>query len=146
MGLPNPRPDKVTIASSGANKLILYVKPADVAPYVGSLSADAGGTMVPVTQAVGGHTRRRYIGGPNIGVAAHNRNRTKGDYENGHTLPGNNAWFEKPSLVAGKKDVEQITYVGSFRALKAWAKTVAELDFTLRSPWGEPFLIEAIGP
>lgn len=146
MGAPNPRPDKVTISGSGSTKLILYCKPADLAPFLGTLTPDSGAVMVGYTQPVGGHTRRRYIGGPTISVTGHSRSRTKGDYENGHTLPGNNAWLEKPSAIPGKKDVEQFTFVGTFRSLKAFVKANAALDCTLRSPWGEPFeILEAVG-
>lgn len=145
MGAPNPRGQKVTVPV-GARQVILYVKPADMAPFLGTLTPDVASTMTSATQEVKSHTRRRYFGGPAISVEGHSRLRTKGDYKRAQTLPGNNAWLEKPSGVPGKKDVEQITYVGAFRDLKAFCKANAEIDFVLRSPWGEPFDIEAAAP
>jgi len=143
MGAPNPKPDKVTVTSLGED-LVLYVKIPEVAPLIGTLTADASEAPTEYDQSVDGHTRRRYSGGPTFGVEGHIRKRTKGGEGRKATLPGNNAWLERPPLVEGEsKRVEQITYVGTFRQLKSWVRANAETDFVLRSPWGEPFPMEA---
>lgn len=141
MGAPNPKPNKVTVTALGA-PLVLYVKPSEVAPMLGTLTIDPDGTPTTFTQSVNSHTRRRYSGGPATGVQGHNRSRVKGDRGVPATLPGNNAWLERPPAVAGgSKRVEQITYVGTFRQLKAFCREEAAAPFVLRSPWGEPFSI-----
>jgi hypothetical protein len=120
--------------------LILYVKIPEVAPMLGSLTADAAEAPTTFQQSVDGHPRRRYSGGPTSGVSGHLRTRTKGGEGAKATLPGNNAWLERPPVVPGEsKRVEQFTYVGTFAQLKAFVRANAAGAFVLRSPWGEPF-------
>lgn len=137
---PRPKPQKSTQVVGGET-LVLYVKPSEVAPFIGTIAVDPPTLMLTSDEFVRGHTRRRYVGGPAISVDSHNRTRTSGDRKAGLTLPGNNAWLEKPSATPGFKDVEQITFVGSFASLKQFCKESAATTFTLRSPWGEPFTI-----
>jgi hypothetical protein len=139
MGAPNPKPSKVTVTALGED-LVLYVKIPEVAPMLGTLTADSEEAPSNFQQSVNAHNRRRYAGGPTTGVAAHIRNRTKGGEGRKATLPGNNAWLERPPLLPGQsKRVEQFTFVGTFAQLKAYVRTAAVSDFVLRSPWGEPF-------
>lgn len=139
MGAPNPKPSKVTVTVLG-EPLVLYVKIPEVAPMLGTLTADAAVAPTTYTQSVDSHSRRRYSGGPASGVEGHSRNRTKGGEGAKATLPGNNAWLERPPLTPGNsKRVEQITFVGTFAQLKAYVRSEATSAFVLRSPWGEPF-------
>lgn len=140
MGIPNPKPDKVTV-TVGGDPLVLYLKPSELAPLIGTQTPDASGTPVTTTQAVSQHSRRKYIGGPTSQVAGHNRTRVNGDRLPGPTLPGNNAYLERMVGTPAKLKVETITYVGSFNQLKTYCKDQAVVAFTLRSPWGEPFAI-----
>lgn len=141
MGAPNPKPSKVTVTVLG-EPLVLYIKIPEVAPMIGTQTADASVAPTTFQQAVDGHNRRRYSGGPTTGVQGHLRDRTKGGEGAKTTLPGNNAWLERPPLSAGQsKRVEQITYVGTFAQLKQFCRDEAASAFVLRSPWGEPFPI-----
>lgn len=141
MGTPNPKPSKVTVTALG-EPLVLYIKIGELAPLIGSQTADASVAPTNYQQNVDGHNRRRYSGGPTSGVAAHLRDRTKGGEGAKATLPGNNAWLERPPAVPGNsKRVEQITYVGTFAQLKEFCRSEATAPFVLRSPWGEPFPI-----
>ena len=141
MGIPNPKPSKVTVTALGED-LVLYIKIPELAPMIGTQTADASEPPTTYVQSVSGHNRRRYSGGPTVGVGGHNRDRTKGGEGAKATLPGNNAWLERPPLVPnGSKRVEQITYVGTFAQLKAFCRDEAASAFVLRSPWGEPFPI-----
>lgn len=143
MGIPNPKPDKVTVTALGED-LVLYIKIPELAPLIGAQTADLEVAPTTYTQNVDGHNRRRYSGGPVTGVAGHLRTRTKGGEGRKAVLPGNNAWLERPPTVPGNsKRVEQITFVGTFAQLKAFCRAEAVTDFVLRSPWGEPFPIEA---
>lgn len=142
MGAPNPKPDKVTVTVGGA-PLVLYLKPSELAPLIGTQTPDASGTPVTTSQAVSQHPRRRYIGGPTSQVSGHSRSRVNGDRLPGPTLPGNNAYLERMIGTPPKRKVETITYVGTFQQLKDYCKEEAVVTFTLRSPWGEPFLIPA---
>jgi hypothetical protein len=143
MGIPNPKPDKVTVTALGAD-LVLYIKIPELTPLIGAQTADASVAPTTVVQSVNGHSRRRYSGGPTSGVSAHLRERDKGGEGRKATLPGNNAWLERPPTVPGEsKRVEQITFVGTFAQLKSFCRAEAATDFVLRSPWGEPFPIEA---
>lgn len=143
MGIPNPKPDKVTVSSLGED-LVLYIKIPELAPLIGTQTADASTPPTTFVQSVDGHTRRRYSGGPATGVAGHTRSRTKGGEGVKAVLPGNSAWLERDPLQPGdSKRVEQITYVGTFAQLKAFCRDEATTSFVLRSPWGEPF---PIGP
>lgn len=141
MGAPNPKPSKVTKTVLGS-PLVLYIKIPEVAPMIGTQTADASVAPTTFQQAVDGHNRRRYSGGPVAGVQGHLRDRTKGGEGAKTTLPGNNAWLERPPTAPGNsKRVEQITYVGTFAQLKAFCRDEATSAFVLRSPWGEPFPI-----
>jgi hypothetical protein len=142
MGIPNPKPDKVTVTVGGA-PLVLYIKPGELEPLIGAQTPDASGSPVTTNQTVSGHTRRKYIGGPVSGVAGHSRERVSGDRLPGPTLPGNNAYLERMVGTPPKRKVETITYVGTFNQLKTFCKAEAVVAFTLRSPWGEPFAIPA---
>lgn len=137
---PRPKPQKSTQVVGGET-LVLYVKPSEVASFIGAITPDPPSLMLSSPEVVKGHSRRRYVGGPAVSVAGHSRTRTSGDRKAGLTLPGNNAWLERPGLIPGSKIVEQITFVGSFASLKAFCKESAAVAFTLRSPWGEPFTI-----
>jgi hypothetical protein len=142
MGIPNPKPDKVTVTSLGED-LVLYIKIPELTPLIGAQTADASVAPTTYQQNVDGHNRRRYSGGPVTGVAGHLRNRTKGGEGGKAVLPGNNAWLERDPVVPGEsKRVEQITYVGTFAQLKAFCRAKATTEFVLRSPWGEPFPID----
>lgn len=137
---PRPKPQKSTHTVS-SKKLVLYVKPSEVSGFIGTITPDPPTLMLTSSEAVKGHSRRRYVGGPAVGVEAHDRTRTSGDKKAGLTLPGNNAWLERAGVLPGSRIVEQITFVGSFASLKAFCKESAAVAFTLRSPWGEPFTI-----
>jgi hypothetical protein len=141
MGAPNPKPSKITETIAGG-ELVVYLKPSELAPLLGTLVPDDSGSPVTATENVPAHGRRRYIGGPTSQVTGHSRTRVTGDRLPGPTLPGNNAYIEFKTGSPPKKKVETITYVGTFAQLKAWVKGKAVIDFVLRSPWGEPFKIE----
>lgn len=136
-----PKPQKSTQVVDGKT-LVLYVKPSEVAPYIGTITPDPDELMLTTTEAVKSHTRRRYVGGPAVSVAGHTRSRTSGDKKAGLTLPGNNAWLERKTGTPLKTVREQITFVGTFASLKAFCKESAAIPFVLRSPWGEPYSIE----
>lgn len=143
---PNPRPSKITQSVDG-DLLVIYAKPPEIAAFLGTLTPDPDTLMITATEQVEGHTRRRYVGGPSIGVAGHARNRTSGDRRPEQTLPGYNAWLELPGVGNTRGRREQITFVGTFASLKEFCKGQAQTAFTLRSPWGVPFQIsEPEGP
>jgi hypothetical protein len=137
---PRPKPQKSTQVVDG-DTLILYVKPSEVAPYIGTITPDPPSLMLTATETVKSHSRRRYVGGPAKSVIGHSRSRTSGDKAAGLTLPGNNAWLERKTGTPLKTVREQITFVGSFASLKQFCKDSAAIPFVLRSPWGEPFQI-----
>ena len=141
MGIPNPKPSKVTHTIFG-RPLVLYIKIPELTPLIGAQTADSAAAVTTFQQNVDGHQRRRYSGGPTTGVTGHIRSRSKGGKGTPATLPGNNAWLERPPVVPGEsKRVEQITYVGTFAQLLTYCRGEAETAFVLRSPWGEPFPI-----
>jgi hypothetical protein len=140
VGIPNPKGKKIT-ATVGGEPLVLYLKPDELAPLLGTLTPDASGSPVTTTQAVGTHSRKRYIGGPTSQVSGHSRSRVSGDRLAPLTLPGNNAYLERMVGTPPKRKVETITFVGSFAQLKDFCKDKAVVPFILRSPWGEPFQI-----
>lgn len=143
MGAPNPKPDKVTL-DVGGEPLVLYVKIAEVSPMLGALTADAESPPVDYEAVYPNTTRRRWMGGPTITVTGHDKKRVKGGEGKRATLPGNNAYLERPPLSAnGSKRVETITFVGPFRVLKDYCLANAASNFDLRSPWGEKFPISS---
>lgn len=140
-----PKPQKSTQTVEGKT-LVLYVKPSEVAAYIGTVTPDPDELMLTSTQTVRSHSRRRYVGGPAVNVSGHSRSRTSGDKPAGLTLPGNNAWLERKTGTPLRTVREQITFVGSFASLKQFCKESAVIPFVLRSPRGEPFKIEVAGP
>lgn len=140
MGAPNPRPDRVTVTQNG-NELVLYIKTAELTPFIGAQTPDPPAAGVAVTSTVKQHTRRRYPGDPGVTVTGHSRTRNDEKPLPKLTLPGNNAWIEYETTV-GLETVtrsEQFTFTGSFTDLKDWVRSQAAQAFVLRSPWGEPF-------
>jgi len=142
MGAPNPKPKKCTVVV-GSTPVTIYCKPDELVPFIGTLSVDATPVETEITETVRAHTRSRYPGATPKTVKAHTAKRTVGGTLAKPTLPGNNAWFERTTGIGADKTrkVEQFTFVGPFRALKAYVKDNAVGTFTLRSPWGEPFEI-----
>jgi hypothetical protein len=142
MGTPNPRPSKATL-SVGDNTITIYAKLNEMAPFLGTITADTVPTVVVSNQSVNGHQRRRYPGGPLVAVASHARRRVIEQALPDQTLPGRNAWLERSTGSGASKVeyVEQITFVGNFQDLKDYCKANSVVQFTLRSPNGAPFSI-----
>lgn len=136
---PRPRPQKCTVGV-GSDALTLYVVPARVAPFIGSVTPDDDDDSREVTQSVTGHSRRRYSGGPATSVDGHSRTRTVGGYAAKETLPGKNAWFERRTtgLFGPITSRVQFTFVGTTAQLRDYVEANAVGSFILRTPDGEP--------
>lgn len=148
MGAPNPKPLRATI-SVGGRDLQIFAKFNELAPYIGLINPDPIPVDQVTTSTVRSHSRRRYSGGPTTTVDAHPRRRVESPVARRNVLPGNNAYIEEKigTGEAATTKVETFTFVGNFQDLRDYCRENALKEFTLRSPWGEPFAIaENPGP
>jgi len=144
MGIPNPKPRKGTITVSGRD-VVLYAKFDELAPYIGLINPDPIPVDEVTTSQVRTFQRRTYPGGPLKTVLTHPRRRVTSEVAIRNVLPGNNAYIEEKigSGENARTKVETFTYQGNFQDLRDYCRAEALKQFTLRSPWGEPFLIAA---
>jgi hypothetical protein len=121
----------------------LFAKEGQIDGLLGGLTSLGVVNPAPQTVAVGGHTRRRYPGGPGISVSAFSRVTLLGGEANRRTLPGQNAYLEVEVTTGTtvKKEVVTITFTGSFTDLYRFVLANAETDMVLRSPDGTPYEI-----
>jgi hypothetical protein len=116
----------------------LFSKAGDVEDFLDGLSEQTTVNRAPVQVAVGGHTRRRYPGGPGISVGGFTRTTLLGGDGNRATLPGQNAYFETEVSDGTelKVEVTTITFTGPYTSLYQYCLANAKLAFNLRSPDG----------
>jgi hypothetical protein len=138
-----PRPQKCTVGA-GSDALVLYVVPDRVSPFIGTVTPDDDDTARQISQPVPQYNRRRYPGGPTTQVAGHTRNRTVGGYAAKPILPGRTAWLEDPTPAAPgtPRRRRQFTFVGTTAQLRDYCEANAAIRFLLRTPDGEPVIIE----
>jgi hypothetical protein len=124
----------------------LYSKPDAVNPYISGLTPKQNFNPTPVARQVGGHTRKRYPGGPNISVKSHTRMVLAGGANLQRTLPGQNAFFEEVigEGVNKKTVVTTVTHTGPFASLYMYCQANAVRDFVLRSQDGTPWPVTAL--
>lgn len=126
----------------------LFSKPAVLEGLIGALTEVGAVNPTPVTVAVGGHSRKRYPGGPTISVSAHSRERLLTGQGLQRTLPGANAYFEVEVSdgTTTTTEVTTVSFTGPFTALFMYCQTNAVADFVLRSPDGTPYPIADATP
>jgi hypothetical protein len=125
----------------------LFAKEGQVDDLIGGLTNLGVVNPAPQTVAVGGHTRRRYPGGPAIGVSAFSRTTLLGGEANRRTLPGQNAYLEVETTTGTtvKKETTTITFTGSFTDLYRYVLANALTAMVLRSPDGTPYEVTVSG-
>lgn len=116
----------------------LFSKAGAAEDFLDGLSEQTTVNRAPVQVAVGGHTRRRYPGGPGISVGGFTRTTLLGGDANRATLPGQNAYFETEVSdgTETKVEVTTITFTGPYTSLYQYCLANAKLAFNLRSPDG----------
>lgn len=127
----------------GGEDYKLFAKEGQVEGLLGGLQAQNVVNPAPQQVAVGGHTRRRYPGGPGISVSGFTRTTLLGGDANRRTLPGQNAYMEvEVSQGTGSKtEVTTVTFTGPFTSLYQYVLANAEAEMVLRSPDGTPYEI-----
>lgn len=122
----------------GGEDYKIFSKAGDVEDYLDDLSLQATVNRAPQQVQVGGHTRRRYPGGPSISVGGFTRTTLLGGDGNRATLPGQNAYFEKEVAdgTGTKIQVTTITFTGPYTSLYQYCLANAKIAFNLRSPDG----------
>jgi hypothetical protein len=126
----------------------LFAKDGQIDGLLGGLDPVGAVNPAPQQVGVGGHTRKRYPGGPSISVSGFTRTTLLGGDANRRTLPGQNAYLETTVSTSNgpKKEVVTITFTGPFTALYQFVLANAENEFTLRSPDGTPYEITTTTP
>lgn len=121
----------------------LFAKEGQIEGLLGGLQDMGTVNPAPRQVAVGGHTRRRYPGGPGISVSGFTRTTLLGGDGNRATLPGANAYFEV-EVTQGesvKLEVVTVTFTGPFTSLYQYVLANAETAMVLRSPDGTAYEI-----
>lgn len=119
----------------------------DILGYLPDLVLVAEVSRAPQQVAVGGHTRRRYPGGPGISVSGFTRTTLQGGRANRRTLPGQNAFFERlqDGLEGPVIEVVTVSHTGPYTALYQYALDTTTSEFRLRSQDGTTDLIGISG-
>lgn len=126
----------------------LFAKEGQIDGLLGGLDPVGAVNPAPQQVGVGGHSRKRYPGGPSISVSGFTRTTLLGGDANRRTLPGQNAYLETEVTTGGetKKEVVTITFTGPFTSLYQFVLANAENEFVLRSPDGTPYEITTTTP
>lgn len=121
----------------------LFAKENQLDGLLGGLDEVGAISVAPQSVSVGGHSRKRYPGGPSISVSGFTRTTLLGGDANRRTLPGQNAYLEVEVSTGGiaKTEVTTITFTGPFTALYQFVSANAETSMVLRSPDGTPYEI-----
>ena len=119
----------------------LFAKEGQIDGLIDNLDEAGAVSVAPQTVGVGGHTRKRYPGGPSISVSGFSRTTLLGGDANRRTLPGQNAYVEVEVTTGGvtKTEVVTITFTGPFTALYQFVSANAGTPMVLRSPDGTPY-------
>jgi hypothetical protein len=122
----------------GGQTYKLFAKEGQIDGLLGGLQNATLVNRAPVQIGVGGHTRRRYPGGPGISVSGFTRTTLIGGDGNRATLPGANAYLETEVSdgTTTKTEVVTITFTGPYTSLYQFCLANAEAEFDLRSPDG----------
>lgn len=126
----------------------LFAKDGQLDGLLGGLDPVGSVNAAPQSISVGGHSRKRYPGGPSISVSGFTRVTLVGGEANRRTLPGQNAYLEVTvgTGTAATLEVTTITFTGPFTALYQFVNANAEAEYVLRSPDGTPYDIITIAP
>lgn len=123
----------------------MFAKEGQLEGLLGNIDEVAGISVAPQSVSVGGHSRKRYPGGPSISVSGFTRNTLLGGDANRRTLPGQNAYLEVEvsNGTTVKTEVTTITFTGPFTALYQFVSANRLTAMVLRSPDGTPYEIAA---
>lgn len=122
----------------GGNTYKLFCKASIIEEFIDDLSEQSTVNRAPQQLDVGGHTRRRYPGGPAISVRGFLRTTLLAGDGNRATLPGQNAYFERevPDGTGNRIEVVTVTFTGPYTLLYQYCLANAKIIFNLRSPDG----------
>ena len=138
-----PAQNPIVKHSGGEEEATVYVygDTAKLSQYfsAGALSIVALGVVSTQNLSVASHSRRRYPGGKTATVGSHVRSVRRGDTErSGSAQPGNKFWceytYEEGSVT--KRVVNQFTYQGDWKDLRALAAAYPARNYTLRNSSG----------
>ena len=119
----------------------MFAKADQLDGLLGGIDEVATVNAAPRSVSVGGFSRKRYPGGPSIGVSGFTRSTLLGGDANRRTLPGQNAYLEVTTGTGtdSKVEVTTITFTGPFTKLYQFVLANTDASYVLRSPDGTPY-------